>query len=145
MAQPIEIIIRQGGHGSGDKKDKKKKDKKKKEFDTATHYLLNALQSNVKSIINYSISNYGNMTGNYIGQAQINASLEIASTLGTIGLATAKYGAFGFIGATLTVGVNKGLQVFSHYIDVQKANTQASFMRERSGNSLNNGSAGTYE
>ena len=85
------------------------------------------------------------MTGDYIGQEKITTQLGIAGDLASIGMGAAMGGAIGAIGATVGVLTKRGLEVFSNYIEITKTNTNASYIRARSGNSLNNGSSGTYE
>ena len=158
MAQPIEIIIRQGGQGGlpesvsvpatidNTSSSKTIKSKKESKSGNALGYAFyDIAKTQLTTIINHSISNYGNMTGDYIGQQNINTYLGIGMDFVGIALAGVAGGAIGMLAATVGFSVKKGLSVYDEYIAINKQNTQASFMRERSGNSLNNGSAGTYE
>lgn len=165
MAEPIEIIIKQGGTGGdgfgsgtggavGNKPSSAALSRGKGLFQEEDNLVANAvvdaqivsaLIGQVKSSISFGISSYGNMTGDYVGQQRMNETLSIIGDLTTIGLATWKFGSAGLIASGIVVTVNKGMQIINWKTDVAKQNTEASFARERSGNSLNNRSAGTYE
>lgn len=159
MAEPIEIIIRQGGQGgtgfgsgtggavngsSGASKDSKSENKTILKSIISNQY-VGFVKNQVKSAIMYSLNNFGNMTGDYIGQTEIGQALSIVSDLSSVVMGAYVGGAPGAILAIGNIAFNKGQQMFNGYIEITKQNTQASYMRERSGNSLNNGSSGTYE
>lgn len=74
--------------------------------------------------LNYSLSNYGDLTGNYIMQENIQSGLQLLS-LG----AMAMTGPIGLGVAVLSIGT----QVASKVIQTQKQNREINFLRERVG------------
>ena len=169
MAEPIEIIIRKGTGGestgfgvSGAKIEETsgrttkfgteglEEDQGAKRFEKAAiGFALAAL----KRELNYSLSQYGNMTGNYIEQAEIELGLQMinnAITIGVSAIAGLKYGGVpGMIaGAVISTGsIVQGYvqQYRTLQTNITKLNTYANIMQERSGNIYNNDSRGTYE
>ncbi len=77
-----------------------------------------------KQALSYAVSNYGNLTGDYIGQTRINEGLEIA---GLIGMA-----ASGWVGAAAAVG-SVAIKAVNRYVDVKKSEIQSNAMRIRTG------------
>lgn len=170
MAEPIEIIIRKGtgGEGTGfgipgaQLSEQATGRSTSNNFKDPINYSLTGKQMAktafglgliaVKRSINYGISQYGNMTGNYIQQAEIELGLEHLNNISVVGLsiyAGAKLG--GPVGAVIggvTAGFNIGLNYQAQYITLQtniaKLNTYSNIMQERSGNTYNNDSRGTY-
>ena len=82
-----------------------------------------------KQALSYAMSNYGNLTGDYIGQARINETLEVA---GLIGMAVAG----GWVGVTAAVGA-VAIKAVNRYVDVKKSEIQSNAMRIRTGASRN--------
>lgn len=84
-----------------------------------------------KQALNYAVSNYGNLTGDYIAQANIQGVIEIG---GIIAMAfTGPVGVVASIGAV-------GVKVVSQQIDLYKKNLNTQLLRERTG--MNNFSGG---
>lgn len=77
-----------------------------------------------KQALNYALSNYGNLTGDYIAQARISETLELA---GLIAMA-----ASGPVGMVAAAG-NVAIKAFNRYIDVRKSEIQSNAMRIRTG------------
>lgn len=78
-----------------------------------------------KQALSYAVSNYGNLTGDYIGQARINETLEVA---GLIGMAVAG----GWVGVAAAVG-SVAIKAVNRYVDVKKSEIQSNAMRIRTG------------
>ena len=168
MAEPIEIIIRQGGSaggvgpagssgtGLGGAAAKRGQttgllDQNEpgnglmKQLTLGDAMLIDAMKSQARQIISYGISQYGNLTGDYIGQRNIKNAISVVTDITTIGIATGKYGLPGFIAASIAEVGKIGTQYISYTLDIRKQNIQAEFMRERAGSTLGSGSRGTYE
>jgi len=169
----IEIVIKQGGsggNGTGESSSKtlsgQIKKIKNKLFDAteqaAMSYAINTAMSLTKSNINYAINNYGNLTGNYIAQREINKALDVlgkaqgiinagvSGALTGAGFGGGVYGAVAgaAIGVT-TATIQTANQIAQSYISfatgISKSNYQNQFTREMMGQSLGSGSRGTYE
>lgn len=121
-----------------------------------THWAKDKIISTTKNIattsINYSLSNIGNFTGDYITQAHVNDCLKALGTLESIGgsaLAGAMIG--GPIGAVLgaSIGlinatVSNALAVNTQRIMNNKMNYEIAQLRSRAGlNTTLDGSRGT--
>lgn len=78
-----------------------------------------------KQAAQYLVSNYGNLTGDYMGQANLSAGIE----LGSMAMMVAKGGAVGAVVAAGTLAV-KGL---NYYLDNKKSENRAKALRERVG------------
>lgn len=78
-----------------------------------------------KQALSYAVSNYGNLTGDYIGQARINETLEVA---GLIGMAVAG----GWVGVAAAVG-SLAIKAVNRYVDVKKSEIHSNAMRIRTG------------
>ncbi len=77
-----------------------------------------------KQALSYALSNYGNLTGDHLGQTRINEGLEIAGLItmaasGWVGLAAA-------IGSVAVKGVNR-------FVDVRKSEIASEAIRQRIG------------
>ena len=70
----------------------------------------------------YAVSNYGNLTGDYITQSQIATGVEIAGLI-----AVAATGPIGIAAATLMVGQKAA----DFYINRAKENKKIDYLRER--------------
>lgn len=77
-----------------------------------------------KQGINYVLSNYGNLTGDYITQDRLQASLQALSTIAMI--------SSGGVGA-IVGGFGLGLNIMSNEIDIYKRNLQVEMLRQRTG------------
>lgn len=171
MAEPIEIIIRKGSGGEGTGfgipsaspsgfspegrdtnfgKEMSNFLKNGQSGDKMMAMTTALALSSLKKSINYGISQYGNITGNYIQQAQAQYTFGIVSSIAQMGVTTAMAGALnpalGVASAIVQVAgktIDWGMQVNQLITSVTKLNTYANLMQERSGNSYNNGSRGT--
>lgn len=138
--------------------EKKESDKKKDKTDTFNTYIkqqfLNELKSQATQAVNYSVAQYGNLTGDYITQKNTQYALSVINNIISIG--TAAIGGFklsggnvwgAVIGAGLAVTnqfISFGYQVHGEYINNLKRNREIDILRERSGlNSYLDGSRGT--
>ena len=65
--------------------------------------VIGSMASSAKSIVSYGLNNYGNFTGDYIGQTRINESLKAISYASAIGAGFAMGGPVGGAMATLAV------------------------------------------
>ena len=168
MAEPIEIIIRKGTGGIGtgfgepafNPKGRDTKfgteaedflSKNKQDGDKAIAAVIAFGIASMKREINYSIAQYGNQTGNYIAQAEMQVAMEGVNNILSVALATAagfKYGQApgAIIGAAIATG-NIAINYFNQYRTLQtniaKLDTYANKMRERAGTISSNGSRGT--
>lgn len=119
-----------------------------------THQLVNAGIGAIKNTFTYAKSNYGNFTGDYLGQQKIDAAYSIASEAisfgGNIISGAVSGSAFGWAGAAvgavvgLTIGiVNSGINLAQantdQYLRVSKTNAAANYNSQRIGSVLNNG------
>lgn len=100
-----------------------------------------------KQIINYSLSNVGQFTGNNLMQDQINTALEVIGDVAGIatGLVTSivTENPVPVIASILSVGTKYGTRAYSEYQEFKHAEYQHDFLLQRSGNSTTNGSRGT--
>lgn len=78
-----------------------------------------------RQALQYALSNYGNLTGDYVGQSNISAGIEI----GSLALMTITGGAVGALAAIGALTVKN----LNYYLDVKKSENQARAMRERVG------------
>lgn len=110
--------------------------------------LVNSATSAVKSVINYNLSNYGNLTGDYIGQEKINDTLTMINDLSGIAMGAisgAMVGGvpgaiIGAVAGTINFGVNKATSIMSDYVNIAKTNYVASVNANRLGRILVDGS-----
>lgn len=167
MAEPIEIIIRKGTGGEGTGfgvpgANVSENYGRTTKFGTeslsedqganrAEKAAIAFALASLKREIGYSISQYGNMTGNYIAQAEIELNIQainnIASIIGSTIVGAKVGGAYGAItgfaiGAT-NIAVGYVNQWRTLQVNIAKLDTYSNIMQERSGNSYNNGSRGT--
>jgi len=77
-----------------------------------------------KQAISYVTSNYGNLTGDYIAQANISEGVEIGGLI-AMGLSSP-------LGAVVAIG-SIAIKVGNRYVDVDKSETISANMRERTG------------
>lgn len=168
MAEPIEIIIRKGTGGEGTGfgipgsyqagqgrttafgTEGLPENKAADRIQSAT--IIFALNS-LRKQLNYELSQYGNKTGNYINQASIELGMEYLNNIMSIGMSAFAGFKFGGVPGAISMGaisaVNIGINYSNQYRTLQtniaKLNTYSNIMQERSGNTLNNDSRGTYE
>lgn len=152
----ITISDTRGGKGAGVSNDSDKKSDKKENtaLKFARHKFFNFVENEARTIANYSISNIGNFTGDYMAQYEIQASIEMISFAVDLGMAAAtgaKIG--GGIGAAVAVGVeltakgiSKALSINSEIFEYKKINRNIDIMRERLGleGLTNGGRTGGY-
>ena len=131
-----------------------KKEKKDKN-DLFTHWAKNQLIGEVKQLANtavtFGISNYGNFTGDFQAQRDIDAAMGIMSNISSIvmgGVAGSTFGPAGsIIGiaiATTNVAVNKGLSLYTEALNRRRTNREIDILRQRAGlDVLLDGSRGT--
>lgn len=81
-----------------------------------------------KKAIQYGIQNYGNLTGDYVTQANISGLIEVGGLV-----ATAATGPIGVVAALSSVAI----QVANLEIERAKQRQQVQFMRERTGTMIN--------
>lgn len=93
--------------------------------------VTNAVVANVaKKAIQYGISQYGNLTGDYVTQANISAMIEIGGLV-----AMAATGPVGIAAAVTSLGI----QAANYGIDMAKKRRETEFLRERTGMTQNSG------
>ena len=145
----VKIRIEKGTETAGDgqeQQERKLSKTEKKQIALAT-FLAKQTINITKQVINFSTAHIGEWTGDYIKQANTQASLELLET--GAGLVTA--GAMSvvtdnpipIIMEVLSLGLKTG---FSHYEDRRKqelAQHNYEFLQQRTGNSTKNGSRGT--
>lgn len=141
------------GEGGGGGVDSEKE--KEKENDTlgryAEHEVFHFLKSTASKTINYSISNIGNFTGDYITQRKVNMckdALDSAVSIGMTTLVGSKYGpagaVIGFVVGVASEFTGSIFEDISNRADNVKANYNIEQLRERVGlNTLIDGSRGT--
>lgn len=83
-----------------------------------------------KQALQYGMSNYGNLTGDYVGQANISAGLQVAGLV-----AMASQGPLGIAAAVTSLGI----QAANYGIDMAKKRRETEFLRERTGMTQNSG------
>jgi len=91
------------------------------------HKVFNFIQSEAKTMVNYSLANIGNFTGDYDTQREVSATLNAISSLWNIGTATftgAKVGGVG--GAIASLIVSTGIQAVSYGLQ-EKSNGFANY------------------
>lgn len=134
----------------------KKKTEKKSDEEMLEHWARNRLLSEVKQLattaVNYSISNIGNFTGDYIAQTHINDALR--SVRGFVSIATSTAAGFkvggpwgaviGFSLGLVSESVSSAMQIHSNRVETNKVNYEIAQLRQRVGlNTTLDGSRGT--
>lgn len=133
--------------------DKKEKEEKNVLEDFALHKFRNLVESQAKQTVNYTISNIGNFSGDYVTQTHTQDAMEALGflvNLGTAAYAGFKYGG-GVWGAVVaagavavSTGISKAEQYYAGYVANTRQNRDIAQLRTRAGlNSTNNGSRGT--
>lgn len=77
-----------------------------------------------KQALNYVVSNYGNLTGDYVTQQNIQAGIEIASTVALL--------ASGPVGTVVAAG-NIGVRLLNDFMTREKHNRDVEILRMRTG------------
>ena len=154
MAEPIEIIIRQGGQdgeplGGAAKNTpvakKAEEQKKEQQSGWSKIFTYNRIKGATLEAINIGIQQYGNLTGQYIQQRRMQEAMNVLTKVGTgITLAATQQWALLAIYAT-TETISFGMRLWNQDITIKKENQQSVFMRERASSVSGSGSRGTYE
>lgn len=138
MAQPIEIVIRKTQESNSQSGAVALKgDKKSNGASLTDKAITNALINAGKSIANYGVAQFGNMTGYAIAQRNIENALNVASYVTQIATT-------GWVGA-IAVGIQLTTQGLNTAVARDKANQQAALLYQRSGNITIDGGRGTYD
>ena len=111
------------------------------------HQLVNAGIGALKSTFNFMKSNYGNFTGDYLGQQKIDAIFSTASEVVSFGanigfgfMAGGIPGAVaGLVVGTVNQGINYAQASTNEKLQVSRANAQANYNAQRIGTILTNG------
>lgn len=114
------------------------------------HRVLSLATNTTKGIAKYAVSQYGDMTGDYIGQRKIETTINIAEGIISIGSTTVMGGmsggipgaVFGFIASTVSVGVNAFQASKEFEKNITRANNAANYNAQRIGSVLVNGNRG---
>lgn len=114
------------------------------------HRALSTAASTAKSIAKFSISQYGDMTGDYIGQRKIDNAINFAETLISMGTSTVMGamaggfwgGVFAFGASAVNVGVNAYQSSKEMEKNITRANNLANYNAQRIGSVLVNGNRG---
>lgn len=116
-----------------------KKEDKKGAKSTVGSIFVHQAMNTTKQIINTGVSNIGNFTGDYVKQDQVGAVVSAVTDITTVAIGFAVNpiaGAFALVG----VGIKAGLNVATQLRNDEHARIQSEYLKERSGNTLNNGS-----
>jgi len=116
--------------------------------DFAKHQFFNLIESEAKQMVNYSLSNIGNFTGDYNAQREVNFGLSALGFVRSLGMGAIAGAQYGPVGAAIGVGVmaisqtiNFGLQLHSQNLEIRKQNYSINQLRQLSGlDGLTNGS-----
>lgn len=114
------------------------------------HRVYSIAASTAKSMARFSISQYGDMTGDYLGQKKIDNAISLAETMISIGTTTimgAMSGGipgavFGFIASAASVGVSAYQANKEFEKNITRANNAANYNAQRIGSILVNGNRG---
>jgi hypothetical protein len=126
----------------------KKEKEKTTTSDFIKHQFFNFIESEAKQMVNYTLGNIGNFTGDYNAQRQVNFGLSAASVITNIGmsaLAGSKFGIPGAIAgavvAATSQAVSFGLQLRTQNLEITKQNYSIGQLKQLSGlDGLTNGS-----
>ena len=142
-----------GGDGGGQKppqdpQDPEKKDKNNLLTDYFKHSFFNFVESQAKQMVNYTVSNIGNFTGDYQSQRNIESAMKLVNVgVGLVSSFVAGMSVAGPVGGAVAVafsmvaqGVNFGLQEHANRVSNRNQNYNISQLREISGlDALTNG------
>lgn len=84
-----------------------------------------------KKALQYATSNYGNLTGDYIGQAQISEGLEIAGYVGIIAASP--------ILGTAAVATSIGIKAINRTVEIKKQRQEVEILSARTGRVISGG------
>ena len=123
------------------KEESTQKEEKNVLGDFAKHQFFNLIEREAKQMVNYSLQNIGNFTGDYNAQRNVNYALSAMGVIGSIGLGAWNGLKIGgpigaLVGATTVATaqvVNFGLQLKSQNIETRKQNYSIEQMRQLSG------------
>lgn len=128
------------------------KDSKVKQTATSVyvHQIISTSSSIAKQTARYAISQYGDLTGDYIGQRKIDRTLDVASGLASIGSSAIMGGiSGGWIGAIVGAGlttIQMGVSYLQGDYETSKkiavTNAQANYNAQRIGSILVDGNRG---
>lgn len=90
-----------------------------------------------KRALQYGTSQYGNMTGNYLMQNQIDNAIEGVGYAAQIITGLATGGAVGGVVSALAVATQVGINAFNYSINQSKSNQQANYLMNIRGGILN--------
>lgn len=134
--------------------DKKEKEQNNPLADYAKHQFFSLIKSQATKVVNASIANIGNFTGDYAHQEYVTDVMNSMNSLLGIGMsAIAGTKIAGPIGGLIAVGVagigmgvSQGLQLYAGYQQNARQNRDIAQLRTRAGlNSTNNGNRGTNQ
>lgn len=126
-----------GGEANVGKKEASKKPNKAGEKDTWKDISKALIIDNGRKILNESINQFIDLTGNN----SIRNKYNYATTMAGYTMAIATGGAVGAV----AVAVDIGLKAATSEIETRKANAQIELLRQRIGNSAVDGGRGTYD
>lgn len=93
-----------------------------------------------KQVLNYSINNIGQYTGNSVLQENLTMAVGVVGDVASIGMATATMGWVGLAVSTISVATKYTLNAISINEQIRKDNFESAYIRERSGNPITDGS-----
>lgn len=96
-------------------------------------WALNLAKQQGTKIASDLIGNIGDITGDYIAQANIQATLGIVSTFGGIAAATAAGGVVGFAVSAIGAGVSAGIGAVNYQRQIYMQNKNAKWLAQRVG------------
>ena len=117
-------------------------------YNFAVHQFYNLVTQTATEIVNWSISNIGNFTGNFHMQSELQKDISLLSKVSGIGTSIiAGYGMGGPVGALIAgtiavvgTGVSVALQDRANQFQIRRQNHEIEQLRELSGlNPLTNG------
>lgn len=130
----------------------KEKDNKNPLADYAKHQFFSLIKSQATKVVNASIANIGNFTGDYSHQEYVSDVMSSLNSLVGLGMAAVAgvkmagpIGGLIAVGVTsISMGVTQGLQLYAGYQQNARQNRDIAQLRTRAGlNSTNNGNRGT--
>lgn len=118
----------------------------------AEHEVFHLVKGTAMKAVNYSISNIGNFTGDYITQKNVDYAKGIVSNMMSVGNATATGAAaggvvgavIGFVVGVSSIAIGSVFEEMSNRAENTKNNFNIEMLRERVGlNTIYDGSRGT--
>lgn len=80
-----------------------------------------------------AVSNYGNLTGDYITQNNLQTATSIGMTAVNIGMAFAAGGVVGGAFAIVGEAISQGINIYNYYSEKERANKNARWLAQRAG------------